>query len=42
MAVLYMNAGQTKKAHDILAEYLASQPDNQDVREALQQVDGGQ
>lgn len=40
MAVLYMSAGQPGKAHDILSQFLAGQPDNADIRQALQEVDG--
>ncbi len=40
MAVLYLNAGEPRKAHDLLSEFLAKQPDNQDIRQALQEVDG--
>ena len=39
MAVLYMNAGQTQKARDILSAYLATQPDDQDVRDALKELE---
>ncbi len=40
MAVLYLQAGDRKQAHDILAEYLRAHPENQDVHQALQEVDG--
>ena len=39
MAVLYISAGNPQKAHDILSEYLVSQPDSPDIRQALQEVD---
>ena len=39
MTVLYLNAGQTQKAHDLLAGFLARQPNNPDIREALAEVD---
>jgi Flp pilus assembly protein TadD/peroxiredoxin len=39
MAVLYMNAGKREKAHDVLAQYLGKQPDNPEIRQALQEVD---
>ncbi len=42
MAVLYMSAGQRGKAHDLLSQYLETQPGNQEVREALKEVDSGQ
>ena len=41
MAVLYISAGKPEKAHEILSEYLVSQPDNPDIRQALQEVDSG-
>ena len=40
MAVLYLQSGDRKQAHDILAEYLRAHPDNEDVHQALQEVDG--
>lgn len=40
MAVLYLQSGDRKQAHDILAEYLHAHPENQDVLQALQEVDG--
>jgi Flp pilus assembly protein TadD len=39
MAVLYVNAGHPEKAHDLLSEFLARQPDNAEIRQALQEVD---
>lgn len=42
LAVLYMNAGRRQAAHDLLAHYLATEPDSPDIRHALQQLDGGQ
>jgi Flp pilus assembly protein TadD/peroxiredoxin len=39
MAVLYLSAGKPQKAHDILSEYLVKQPDDQDIRQALHEVD---
>jgi Flp pilus assembly protein TadD len=39
MAVLYLSAGNISKAHDVLADFLRRQPDNDDVREALKEVD---
>jgi predicted Zn-dependent protease len=39
MAALYLNAGKPEKAHEILSEYLANDPDNPDIRQALQEVD---
>jgi predicted Zn-dependent protease len=40
MAVLYVNAGKADKAHDLLSEFLARQPDNEEIRQALREVDG--
>lgn len=40
MAVLYLQSGDRKQAHDILTEYLRAHPDNEDVHQALQEVDG--
>jgi predicted Zn-dependent protease len=42
MAVLFLNAGKAQKAHDLLSGYLAKQPDNPDIRQALQEVDAKQ
>ncbi len=39
MAALYLNAGKPQKAHQILSEYLVKDPDNPDIRQALQEVD---
>ena len=39
MAVLYLNAGRVDKAHDLLSEFLARQPNNPEIRQALQEVD---
>ena len=39
MAMLYVDAGHPEKAHDLLSEYLARQPDNAEIRQALQEVD---
>ncbi len=42
MAAIYMNSGETRKAHEILAGFLAKQPDDPDVRQALAEVDAKQ
>jgi Flp pilus assembly protein TadD/peroxiredoxin len=39
MAVLYLSAGKGDKAHDLLSEFLARQPDNEEIRQALREVD---
>lgn len=39
MAVLYLTAGQTDKAHEVLSEFLARDPENKDIRQALEEVD---
>jgi hypothetical protein len=39
MATLYLAAGQADKAHDVLAEFLKRDPQNKDIREALEEVD---
>ncbi len=39
MADLYLKAGKTKQAHDLLTEYLARQPEDSDVRHALEEID---
>ena len=39
MATIYLAAGKVDKAHDLLSEFLKRNPDNKDVREALQEVD---
>ena len=40
MATLYLAAGKADKAHALLTEFLKRNPDNKDIREALQEVDG--
>ncbi len=40
MAELYVNAGHPEKAHDLLSEFLATQPENAQIRQALEEVDG--
>jgi Flp pilus assembly protein TadD len=42
MAVLYVNAGQPQKARELLSEYLAKQPDDPDIQQALQEVNSKQ
>lgn len=42
MAVLYLSSGHAAEAHAILAEYLARDPSNQEIRQALQEVDSRQ
>jgi Flp pilus assembly protein TadD len=39
MAVLYLSAGKGDKARDLLSEFLARQPDNEEIRQALREVD---
>jgi Flp pilus assembly protein TadD/peroxiredoxin len=39
MAVLYLSAGQLDKARSVLTEFLKRDPNNQDIRQALQEVD---
>ena len=41
LALIYVNSGDTRKAHDILNEYLLTQPDSPDVRKALKEIEGG-
>ena len=40
MATLFLSAGRGDKAHDVLSEFLTRNPENKDVREALNEVDG--
>jgi tetratricopeptide (TPR) repeat protein len=39
MAALYLNEGDAKKARDVLIEFLATHPDNSDVRDELKEVE---
>jgi Flp pilus assembly protein TadD/peroxiredoxin len=41
LALIYVKSGDTQKAHDILNEYLLTQPDSPDVRKALKEIEGG-
>lgn len=42
MAALYMSGGRPEKARAILSQYLVQNPDNTEIRQALQEVDGKQ
>ena len=42
MAVLYLRAGQTDKARSLLSEYLQRDPNDQEIRQALQEVNSRQ
>jgi len=39
IAALYLNQGEAGKARDVLAKFLATHPDNPDVRDALKEVE---
>lgn len=39
MAVLYLSSGRPERAREILSEFLKRQPDNNDIRQALEEVD---
>ncbi len=39
MAVLFLSSGKPEKAHDVLSEFLKRQPDNKEIRQALEEVD---
>ena len=39
MAVLYLAAGSPDKAHDLLSDFLNRYPENEEIRQALQEVD---
>jgi Flp pilus assembly protein TadD len=39
MAVLYLNAGRTDKAHALLSEYLTRYPDNAQIHQALEELE---
>ena len=41
LALIHVNSGEMGKAHDKLNEYLLTQPDSPDVRDALEEIDGG-
>jgi uncharacterized protein (UPF0276 family) len=40
LALIYVNSGEMGKAHDILNEYLLTQPDSPDARDALKEIEG--
>jgi Flp pilus assembly protein TadD len=40
MASLYVGAGDNQKARDVLTEYLARHPENQEVSDALKVING--
>jgi Flp pilus assembly protein TadD len=39
MAVLYLAGERRDKAHDLLSDFLRRNPDNEEIRQALQEVD---
>jgi Tfp pilus assembly protein PilF/peroxiredoxin len=41
LASLYLETGNSKKAHEILAEFLTRHPENAEINQALKEIDGG-
>jgi Flp pilus assembly protein TadD len=39
MTALLLQSGRTQEAHELLAGYLEKHPDNEEIKEALVQVD---